>query len=65
MRSFASAFILPSGGNFWNNTSSLTTKSKWNNKLMSSGVIVDAKNTEHIQNLLDGRKLNYTIHNDI
>ena len=65
MRSFASAFILPSGGNFWNNTSALSTKSQWSSKLMSSGVIVDAKNTEHIQNLLDGRKLNYTIHNDI
>lgn len=67
MRTFASAFTLPSGGNWWNNSATLTTKSKWNTKLTSEGVIVDAKNTPHIQDLLtsEGNKLNYTIRNDM
>ena len=67
MRTFASAFTLPSGGNWWNNSATLTTKSKWNTKLTSPGVIVDAKNEAHIQELLSngGIKLNFTARNEM
>lgn len=67
MRTFANSFTLPSGGNWWNNSSTLTTKSPWNTKLASSGVIVDAKNTEHINDLLTSKenKLNYTVRNEM
>ena len=66
MRTFASAFTLPSGGNWWNNSATLNTKSKWNTKLTSPGVIVDAKNEAHIQELLNGgNKLNFTGRNEM
>lgn len=67
MRTFASAFTLPSGGNWWNNSATLATKSKWNTKLTSPGVIVDAKNEAHIQELLvsEGNKLNFAGRNEM